>query len=655
MRARRALAVSFASAAIVVAVPSTADAHALLSASDPADGARLDASPETVTASFTEPPELALSQLVVLDASGAEVHEGEAKLVPGDPSSMRVAVSDLEQGVYTVTWSVVSKVDAHLTGGAFAFGIRADPSAAVPPPVELPEEPAASPVEMAGRWVLFLGFATLLGAAWIALLAFRDPPRGVALLALVAAAVGVVGVIVLGVAQRRAAAVPLGELVATSIGRALVWRATATAVALVAGLVAVVSASRPVRRGALAVAGVAAAALMLVHVLSGHAASPASLGIAAIASQWAHFAAVGVWIGGLAALIVGVRGREDETKAAAVRRFSLVAGVALGVVAVTGVVLAIDEVGSWGALLSSGYGRLVLVKTALLLGLAALGALNRFRNVPAAARSLRGLRRVGGAELAIAAVTLVAAAALATLVPPQLVPAVAEPPPAVLASGSDFGTTVRARLEMDPGVPGPNTFELFLEDYDSGEPVDAADVALRFDYAGALQVPETTLALEPAGDGEYAGSGANVGLSGVWDVTALVQASEGSVEVPLEVRTVCNTIVIPPKTEGDPRIHVVETPDGGSVEGYILDLGKGEYGIHFTFVEESGREVPVEGLPTIAVSPGEGERTSLAPLRLSKGHFLGHADLEPGEYRFDGAAQGPDGALSGCFQESIEG
>src|SRR5207253_2625466 len=81
--------------------------------------------------------------------------------------------------------------------------------------------------------------------------------------------------------------------------------------------------------------------------------------------------------------------------AAAVKRFSSVAGVALGVVIATGAARAIDQVGSWTLLVSTAFGRLVLVKSAFLLALAGLGAVNRYRHVPRAPHGLPGRRTAG--------------------------------------------------------------------------------------------------------------------------------------------------------------------------------------------------------------------------------------------------------------------
>src|SRR5206468_8223473 len=101
--------------------------------------------------------------------------------------------------------------------------------------------------------------------------------------------------------------------------------------------------------------------------------------------QWAHLVAVGAWIGGLAWLLAGLRGRGHDEQVAAVVSFSRLAVVAVAVVAVTGLARAIDELGSPQRLLSTGFGRTLLAKAALVAILLAVAASNRYRNVPALA------------------------------------------------------------------------------------------------------------------------------------------------------------------------------------------------------------------------------------------------------------------------------
>jgi hypothetical protein len=325
--------------------------------------------------------------------------------------------------------------------------------------------------------------------------------------------------------------------------------------------------------------------------------------------------------------------------------------VALALVAVTGVVRALDEVGSWGDLFGTGYGQLVMVKAGLLLLLAALGGVNRYRNVPAAGQSLRGLRTVSRGELGLGAGVLAVAAILATLVPPESVPVQAAVPAAIEVSGSDFATSVRARLEVDPGLPGPNRFRLRLSDFDTGEPVEADRVELRFSFAGGAELQDSTLGLKASGDGVYESVGPNLAVGGPWEVAALVQRGGDSTEVPLRIATLCETTEIPGPL--DSTLHLVEYPDGSSVEGYIIP-GIGRFPeLHFTFLAEQGRELRVEEPPDFIASREGEQPVMLGTKRFGPGHFLANLDVPPGRWRFDAAAVGQGTALSGCFEEEL--
>src|SRR2546428_6395034 len=111
--------------------------------------------------------------------------------------------------------------------------------------------------------------------------------------------------------------------------------------------------------------------------------------------------AAAVWLGGLAALLIGLRDVSHSAQAVVVRRFSAVAGIALGVVVATGAARAIDEVGTWTLLIATAFGRLVLVKSALLLALAGVGAVKPYHHVPRVPPRLPGLRQVRATELTL--------------------------------------------------------------------------------------------------------------------------------------------------------------------------------------------------------------------------------------------------------------
>ncbi|HLN11837.1 MAG TPA: copper resistance protein CopC, partial [bacterium] len=459
---------SAAAFSAVLILASGVSAHALLVRSDPAAGAVLQRSPDTITLSFTEAPDPSLSIVHVLDSTGKAVDPHGARPVPDQPQVLAVALNPLPGGVYTVSWRTVSAVDGHVAGGAFAFGVGVTPQAAAP---AQPSTPLPSPLYVASRWALYLGLGGILGAAWVWTIAFPAPPSRWWFLG-AAWGLSAVGVVVLGAAQAADVGVGVGRLLATNLGQALYWRALPIAVAGAA--IAAGAARGAPRRPLLVVAGAAAAVAMLAHVLAGHAAAnPGPWQPANIALQWVHFAAVGAWIGGLAALLIALPAAGREDGALATRRFSAAAACLLGIVAATGVLRAVDEVGSVGALLSTGFGRLVDLKALLLLVLASLGAVNRSRNVPQGPQGRSGLLRIGATEVALGVIVFGIAGYLTGLPPPHYNPALASAPPAaVVATGHDFATSVRMRLEVSPGAVGVNRFTASVSDYDTGRPVD---------------------------------------------------------------------------------------------------------------------------------------------------------------------------------------
>ena len=94
-------------------------------------------------------------------------------------------------------------------------------------------------------------------------------------------------------------------------------------------------------------------------------------------------------------------------------------------------------------------------------------------------------------------------------------PRPARAPVPLIVEGTDFGTSVRVRLEVSPGTAGFNTFTATVTDYDTGAPVDG-----RRGHP-ALPLPGTVgrrqLAARPGADGRRASSaatGANLSLDG---------------------------------------------------------------------------------------------------------------------------------------------
>jgi copper transport protein len=630
----------------LLATGPAAAAHGVLESSEPAGGSSLERAPAAVTLRFSERPDPGLSTVRVLDSGGRAVAGGPARPVAGRPLELRVPLSGLRAGGYTVSWRIVSAVDGHRTDGVFGFGVGAAGApqlAASQTVAESRTGPTLSPLAVAGRWAWYWGLTLLVGAAATGLLVFggRLPGRpGLLLGSSLAAATA--GLVAMTAAATTAAAVPLRDLLASTTGHWLLWRAATLAAALTATWwflsrrtpstpllaaatpsllgsanptptratrdaamsLTVVSAAaaaasstrypatpnpRPsassppegersraakaaapavhtplaeaetsalhaplaepatpthTRRGALVALGLAGGVGMLVHALAGHAAGPSSLRVLNLAAQWTHLLAVGVWIGGLVWLLAALwmRTAPWSTRQVVVR-FSKLAGISLAVVVLTGVARTVDELGGWGRLVDSGFGRALDLKLVLFAGLVVLGARNHYRLVPlfttgARRRAATRLRRSVGAELGLAAGVLAAAALLSQLAPG--VPAGSARPgpsvaPALEASGADWATTVRVTLTVTPGAAGPNRFTATVADFDSGSVLPAERVELTGTPESHPEVGTARLELAEAPDGRWLGQGHLLSLAGRWNLTATIQRPSGGITVPLAV------------------------------------------------------------------------------------------------------------------------
>jgi copper transport protein len=527
----------------LLATGPAAAAHGSLRASEPAGGASLQRPPHAVTLRFSEAPDLTLSSIRVLDASGRAVAGGRPERVPGRPLELRVPLHGLRNGTYTVSWRTISAVDGHPTAGTFAFGIGVG-ALALPPAqavAAVRATPPPSPLAVAGRWAYYWGLTLLLGAAATGLLVFdrRLPGRPGPLLglAVLAAAAGLAAMVV---AARADAGVSFGRLLGSTTGVWLAWRAVMLAGA--AGAAVGLLRAGPGKARPLVVVGLAAAGGMLVHALAGHAAGPSSLRLLNLAAQWAHLLAVGVWIGGLAWLLAGLRGRARMVAV----RFSKLAGASLAVVVVTGLARSVDELGGWHALLDSGFGRALGVKLALFAGLLGLGALNRYRLVPAlrvtARRGATGrLRRSVRGELWLAAGVLLAAALLSELPPGAAIGEAAAgqrppaPPTALQATGNDYATSVRVTLTVSPGAAGPNSFAAAVSDYDTGNPLPVERVELTGRPMAQPDLASARLRLVKGADGSWRGKGRLLSIGGHWTLVTIVEGMGTGVTVPLEL------------------------------------------------------------------------------------------------------------------------
>jgi copper transport protein len=652
IRLRAGLGISATGLALVVllGLAGPAGAHALPQSSSPAAGATLSTPPATVTITFGERPDPKLSTINVLDSSGASVTAGPATASSGDPLTLEVPLKPLVGGVYTVAWRTVSAVDGHRATGSYAFGLGTVPPApggGSNPGAQETTSSGPSPAAVAGRWLLYLGLLGLLGVSFFGSLIAPVPPpvvRSILPGAWLLAAIGTAAVVVDQVAE---AGVDPGQIFGTSFGPPILERVVPL---VIAGLAIAVGARAVARyRIVLVIVALAAAGALLADVLSSHAAAGRSPALDVLV-QTLHVIAVALWLGGLVGLLLTVRRRTpDSATARAAKRFSWIATAGIAVVAGTGVLRAISEVGTTDALVTSDFGRLVIAKTALLAVLALLGAANHFRNVPAAGRVLSGLRRVGSVEVFVGGTVVLLAAALVNVAPPTSVAAAgptsspSPTPPPLVVNGNDFGTSVRLNLEISPGLTGFNTFRATVTDYDTGAPVTADGVTLRFSIPARSDVGSSRLDLAPAGAGVFSATGGNLSLDGAWQVTALVARGASSVEVPLTVLAQATRQQVDVnRVAGIPTIYTVHLTAGRTVQVYLDPDRPGQNDFHVTFFDSAGTELPATNI-TVSVASGAVAARPLTVRTLEPGHVVATVTVRAVLQVFAIAATAPGG------------
>lgn len=382
-----------------LALPETAWAHATLLRTAPRDGAVLKSAPTRVRVVFDDDVRLA-SGVKAIRNGGESVLDGKPRVAGG-----RVLVIPLRPGLadgdYTVLWRVLSD-DGHTLSGVVAFGVG---TGRAPPQAALSADNGPSAQDVVSRLLFFAGLLTAVGAAFFRFAVGRVPVR------LMLGAFLLVFIGVSGMAHDVSVSTRFGTVMAVA--------------AVIAGLGAVLAAVAPVFPRLEPLPFLVGFALLPLPTLAGHSLDRGRPTLEPVV-DFLHVAAASFWLGGLVALGLALTSSGD--RAPILRRFSNVALVSVGVLAATGVISAFAELRSLEQLWSTGYGRLLIVKSALLAALVAVGWVNRYRLLPRL--SFEKLRRSVAVELMLFAGLIGAVALLTDLRPGRDRVAVASAAPA---------------------------------------------------------------------------------------------------------------------------------------------------------------------------------------------------------------------------------
>ena len=419
---RRALALVVAIvAALVLAPAEPASAHATLIATDPGEGAVLEAAPDRIRFTFDESVAGVPDGVHVFDAAGGAVAASAAV----DGKELGVTLTDeVGDGTLVVVWRVVSE-DGHPISGSLTFSIGAPSPDVAPPPTDSSSTNDAPWTLSVVRWVGYLGLfmaGGLVGFALLFLPPSKPADRARRRLVVVARAGAATAAVAWLVGLPLTAAYQLGGG-ASSLTKGATWSAMpaaeyAVVAVVVAGVVLAVGLlgrGLPPRPRAVA-ALVAAVVAVCAPAITGHtrAVTPEAL---AVGADMLHLLAGSVWLGGLVALALVLPDLSGRGAMAAevLARFSTVAAGILVALSATGVLLAWRIVGSWSALFDTGYGALLLVKIGVALVAVLIAAWNRYALLPRLHESTHRRDRRVGARVVVRAIAAEAAVLVAVL------------------------------------------------------------------------------------------------------------------------------------------------------------------------------------------------------------------------------------------------
>ncbi len=562
-------------------------AHAQLLGTSPLSGAIVKVQPAEVIFKFNQDVGGTLGAVRVYNAQGTEVDDLNVSHPDGNERWMGVGLkAHLPDGTYTGTYRVIS-ADTHIVYGGVVFSIGhagAAPKFTVAGLIGKNESGEVTRVAFGVvRALNYLTLALMIGG--LAFLFFAWTPaltavaggeerwslasrvfssrlgRLFAFAVLLGVVVSVLGVLLQGAS---AAGVSLWSSLKASIVentlesrfgrvwglRAIDWillgvllqvmRATGRGAIPVLGQSAAGGEtprleSRP-PRAVLALLALGALYLAITPAFAGHASIESPVGVF-FPSDVLHVLSGGVWVGGIACLLLAVPGatrrldgpERSRLLLATLARFSPLALGAVIAIAVTGVIQAYIDVRSFNGLFHTTYGALIIAKVLLLSTLIGLGWVNRERVVPAL-RRLVGDGRSPGWVGALARRTMRGELALMLCVFGVTAALISYAPPIDAASGPFSANTTLGPAELEitvePAKVGLNTVHLYLINAKTGTQFTATKELTANARLPAKGIGPLPLKASLAGPGHYILSSVVLSPGGSWNIELTDRVSE---------------------------------------------------------------------------------------------------------------------------------
>jgi copper transport protein len=532
------LVLSFSSIPLVSAHPFTEETIPSLASNAPNGNTE-------VIVFFSEPVDINFSELKVFDSNGDQIDKKDTRYYD-DELSLIVSTPPLEDGVYTVSTKVLSKVDGHLVPDAFLFGVGdviIDPSLEIDGPSELIFLPEAG-----ARFPGIVGQTIVLGAIIASLVIWGTQNKSsikeelekieiihhAKFMSITGIGLGLVfvsNILMIVVQTIRLETSPL-DAIQTDFGNIWMIRMTITIILLGVwfGLDRKKILSKKNQIPMLLVMLV----LIGTSSLIGHGA--ASGETPAIVLDYIHNLVSGIWIGGIIYFVFTLlptlsnlkESNREKMGLVMIPRFSIAFIIAIGVVIITGPILMWFLESDVGLITESVYGQLIILKIVIAAVIVAFGGYFQFKVQRNAEKNFSSGKILVHKKLkrslkvdAILGIILLGVVALLTngTLPAGEIQKVEAQEIIYGFKTIEFSENIKYDIDISPFSSGTNTILVKVSDFEGNPIYDSNQLKVKISNPSKsispIEVPMEITKQEENRPMEFQGEG-TFGFSGEW-------------------------------------------------------------------------------------------------------------------------------------------
>lgn len=530
-----------------------AEGHPFTLETDPPQASNSPVGITQISVTYSEAIEIDFSVLKVLDSNGDQIDNKDTKYLVGE-EALVVSTPPLEDGVYTVTSKVLSKIDGHLVDYAFVFAVGEvkinleDIPEGTSETLFYPEAGARFPGLVGQTIVLGCVISSILIWSTQRTKLFSDKLEqlqekfhnrfstiiGIGLIAVFAS-----NILMLAMQTVRLETSAI-EVIQTSFGTTWIIRMGIT-IALLAVWFWIERKSSISRINQIPLL-VLSLALIATTTMIGH--GSASEQSPAIVLDYVHNLLSSVWIGGIiffGFILLPTFSKLDDNKKEllalrTIPRFSIMIIISLGILVITGPTLLWFLESNVGLLLESTYGKLILAKIGIASIMIAIGGYNQFRVQKKAEENIKSnlisvhkkLKRSLKIEATLGIILLGVVALLTNgSLPAGEVQQVQAQEITFGFQTVEFSENAKFNVNIEPFSSGQNTISVSVNDFENNALSDLDELKIKISNPqrniSPIIIPITSV--EEESDIVYVGD-LTFGFSGKWQVEIEAQRTQ---------------------------------------------------------------------------------------------------------------------------------